>query len=1057
MTKIQLDTAVLILTFSFSLTAQNGSSEPPGVLGPLRFRELGPAVVGGRIDDFAVVESNPDIIYTATASGGIWKSSDGALSWKPIFEHVGAMSIGAIAVAPSNPAVVWAGTGEANNRQSSSWGDGVYKSVDAGATWTRMGLSDSHHVGRLAIDPRNADTVYVAALGHLWGPNQDRGLYKTSDGGKTWTRVLFINQDAGVVDVKLDPQNPDTLYAAAYERRRTPFGFNGGGPDSALYKSTDAGATWKKLTKDLPYAGGGDTGRIGIAIYRRDPSIVYAQVQHANGGLFRSEDHGETWVKMSSANPNPPYFSNVFIDPNNDLRIWIAALQGSGELSGVAYSQDGGKTFAPTWGVKVHPDFHAMWIDPANSNHMIIGVDGGIYITRDRGVNWEHVNDIAIGQAYQVGYDMAKPYHVCAGFQDNGSWWGPSALRNVNGILNSDWTEVLVGDGFHCQPDQADSNLVYIESQDGSLLRLNFATHERANIVPEPKAGAEPYRFEWNAPIAISAHDPKTIYFAAQYLFKSTDRGDTWTTISPDLTTGADRNKMPILGKLPQDHILSRNYGVSWYPCITRISESPVDANVVWTGTQDGNLQVTRDGGKTWRNVADRVPGVPKGTYVNGIEASHIGAGAAYVVFDGHRGDDFKIYAFFTNDYGQNWQPVAGDLPPQTGSARVIREDPKTPDLLFIGTEFGAYLSLDRGKRWEPFGSNFPSVRVDDIQIHSRDHDLIVATHGRSLWILDDITPLEQMTRPALRAEMTLFDLRPATSWHRIETSSGAEAQKPFSAANPPYGAVVNYNLPQAGKEKIVVTVLDAQGAEVRRLDGTGFKGLNRVVWDLHYPSPAPLSAENRWATVGGFFNKVVEGPVVEPGEYTIRVTAGNQQASKKLAVSDDPDVNISAQDRAVRRAAIVQAYDLYRSAVEGAARLRDMKASLTAAMKSWKAENAPPTPEAVRTQAEALSKSVDNLSPLFIGPADPMNPPLTRLPPPITDRIAHVLFILESYTAAPRARDTEQLAELAGIERDALGRLKQLVDVDLARLNKSLAESGVAYVALPVRGSVPQ
>lgn len=1024
----------------------------PDILGQLKFRQLGPAVVGGRIDDFAVVESNPDIIYVATASGGVWKTADSAISWKPIFEHNGAMSIGAIAVAQSNPSIVWVGTGEANNRQSSSWGDGVYKSMDAGATWTHMGLPDTQNIGRIEIDPRNPAVLYVAALGHLWGPNEQRGLYKTTDGGKNWTRVLFINPDTGVVDVKLDPKDPDTLFAAAYERRRTPFGFNGGGPGSALYKSADGGATWKKLTNGLPYADGGDTGRIGVAIYRRDPAIIYAEVQHANGGLYRSEDHGDSWVKMSSADPNPPYFSNIYIDPNNDLRIWIAALQGSGELAGVAYSQDGGKSFVPTWGTKVHPDFHAMWINPANSNHMIIGVDGGIYATRDRGLNWEHLNDIAIGQAYQVGYDMAQPYHVCSGFQDNGSAWGPTATRNVNGILNSDWREVLVGDGFHCQPDQADSNLVYIESQDGSLLRLNWATHERANIVPQPKPGAEPYRFEWDAPIEISSHDSKTIYFGAQFLFKSTDRGDTWTTISPDLTTNADRNSMPILGKLPKDHILSRNYGVTWYPCITRISESPVDANILWVGTQDGNLQVTRDGGKSWNNVADRVPGVPKGTYVNGIEASKLGPGAAYVVFDGHRGNDFNIYAFFTNDYGQTWQPISGNLPPATGTARVIREDPQNTNLLFLGTEFGAYLSFDRGKNWDLLASNFPKVRVDDIKIHPRDHDLIIATHGRSLWVLDNITPLEEITQSA-RSEMTLFDLRPAISWRQFETSSGVEGQHPFAAPNPPYGVMIDYSLPQATKDKVQITILDAQGKLVRELEGTGFQGINRVQWNLHYPSPTPPTAEQRWAIAGGFFFRAAEGPLVEPGVYTVKIAQGPNHASRTVTVSDDPSITISAQDRAARHLVITRAYDLYKSGVEGAKQLGDLKTSLTATMNSWKSEGTT-VPEAVRRNAEAVSHKADELSPLLTGRPEDMSPPLTYVPPPVPERIAHVLFILESYTAAPRQRDAEELDQLAITERDTLTRLKQLVDVDLANLNKALANAGVPYVALPAHST---
>jgi photosystem II stability/assembly factor-like uncharacterized protein len=1029
------------------LSALSAQDERPGVLGQLKFRELGPAVVGGRIDDFAVVESNPDIIYVATASGGVWKSIDGAITWKPVFENAGAMSIGAVAVAPSNPSIVWAGTGEPNNRQSSSWGDGVYKSVDAGETWTRMGLNDSQHIGRIAIDPRNANVVYVAALGHLWGPNQERGLYKTTDGGKTWNRVLFVNQDTGVVDVKVDPQDPEVVFAAAYERRRTPFGFNGGGPDSALYKSNDGGATWKKLTKGLPYAKGGDTGRIGMSIYRRDSSIVYAEVQHADGGLFRSEDHGETWVKQSSANPNPPYFSNVFIDPNNDLRIWIAALQGSGELAGVAYSQDGGKNFAPTWGKKVHADFHAMWIDPANSNHMIIGVDGGMYATRDRGVNWDHLNDIPIGQAYQVGFDMARPYHVCSGYQDNGSWWGPSAVRNVNGILNSDWVEVLVGDGFHCQPDQADSNLVYVESQDGSLLRLNFATHERANIVPQTKQGEPPYRFEWDAPIEISSHDAKTIYFGAQYLFKSTDRGDNWSRISPDLTTNVDRNTIPILGKLAKDHILSRNYGVTWYPCITRISESPVDTNVVWVGTQDGNLQVTRDGGKTWGNVADRT-GAPKGTYVSGIETSRLGAGSAYVTFDGHRGDDFHIYALYTSDFGQTWQPVSGNLPGSAGTARVIREDPRNQNLLFIGTEFGAYVSFDRGKQWELLGSNFPRVRVDDIKIHPREHDLIVATHGRSLWILDDITPLEEMSRAA-RQEMTLFDLRPATSYRQIETSSGQEGQKPFAALNPPYGAVISYTLPKPTKDKVAITILDAQGKVVRELEGTGYEGLNRISWDLRYPPVGPSSAEQKWAIAGGFFFRATDSPTVEPGVYTVKLSQGASQGTKTVTVSDDPDVSISEADRSARHAAITRAYDLYKSSLDDAKRFRAMRDAVSSTTKNWKAEGAPAIPESVRKEAEAFSRNADELAPLFIANPDPMNPPPTHVPPPLPERIAHVLFIIENYSAAPRARDSEQLTTLANEQQSASQRLKQL-DADLSKLNKSLSSAGVPYISVP-------
>ena len=716
-----------LLPRSASLGAQ--SNVQPGsedALDQLQWRELGPAVMGGRIDDFAVVEKNPDVIYVGTASGGVWRTTDGGITWKPIFEHVGPMSIGAIAVSQQDPSIVWVGTGEPNNRNTSSWGNGVYKSTDAGDTWTPVGLADTQHIGQIEIDPRNPNVVYVAALGHLWGPNEERGLYKTSDGGKTWARVLFVNQDTGVVDVKVDPVSPDTIYAATYQRRRTAFGFNGGDPASALYKSIDGGATWQKLTHDLPYANGGDTGRIGIALYRKDPRIVYAEIEHSKGnGLYRSEDRGATWKKMSSVNPNPAYFSRFWIDPNNDLRLYIAASQSTGVMAGITVSEDGGRTFQPGLGDLVHPDFHAMWIDPANSRHIVIGVDGGIYVSRNAGADWEHLNQIRIGQAYQVGYDMSQPYHVCAGYQDNGSMCGPVANRHVNGITNPDWLRVMAGDGFHTQPDLADANLVYVEAQEGQLHRLNLTTHEWATIAPAPKEGEPPYRFYWNAPIIASAHDPKTLYFAAQYLFKSTDRGDSWTTVSPDLTTGVDRNTLPIMGALPKDQTVSRGYGVTSYPCIIRIAESPRDANVLWVGTDDGNLQVTRDGGKTWKNLADRTGGVPKGTYVSGIEASRVSAGAAFVVFDAHRANDFGAYILATNDYGETWKSISGNLPNNKGSVRVVREDPRNTSLLFAGTEFGAYASFDRGEHWTLLKSNLPTVRVDDIQIHPREGDLI--------------------------------------------------------------------------------------------------------------------------------------------------------------------------------------------------------------------------------------------------------------------------------------------------------------------------------------------
>ncbi len=1021
------------------------------LLGNLAWREIGPASVGGRIDDFAVLESNPDTMYVGSASGGAWKTLDGGLTWKPIFEHVGPMSIGAIAVSQSSPSIVWIGTGEANNRQSSSSGAGVYKSTDAGASWTLMGLPNSRHIGRILIDPRDPHIVYVAALGDLFGPSDERGLYKTTDGGTTWSRVLFINNDTGVVDVKQDLTNPDTLYASAYERRRTAFGFNGGGPSSALYKSTDAGATWKKLVNGLPYTDGGDTGRIGIAVYRRDPRIVYAEIQHAKGGLFRSDDAGETWRKMSDVNPNAPYFSNFYIDPNNDLRIWIAALQGSGELAGVTLSEDGGKTFVPNRGSQVHPDFHAMWIDPANSGHMIIGVDGGIYVSRDLGRHWEHLNHIPIGQAYQVGYDMAQPYHVCAGYQDNGSAWGPTRTRSINGIQNVDWMDILAGDGFHCQPDQEDPDLVFTESQEGTLLRLKLSTHEWANVVPQAKPGEPPYRWEWNAPIIVSTHKPHRLYFAAQYLFRSDDRGDSWTRISPDLTTDVDRNKLPILGKTPPTPILSKNYGVTWYPTITRIAESPLDPDVLWTGTEDGNLQVTRDGGKTWTNTVANLPAPIRGQYISGIEASKLGKGSAYVVIDGHRSADFFPHVLFTEDFGHTWRSISSGFPSNLGVVRVLREDPINPSLLFAGTEFGAYLSQDRGVHWSLLSGKLPTVRIDDIKIHPRDHDLILATHGRSLWVLDDLTPLESPEKSASAAGVTLFDSRPAISFRQIEIHAAMDADKPFLGDNPLYGALITYRLASKPKEPPVLRIFDAQHTLIQQFTGTADQGLNRVAWDLRYPTLVRATPEQQWAVATGFFYKSIQGPVVLPGDYTVELSlgsgAGATTLTRPIHVSDDPNVTLSDADRTARQAAILRGFELYKTGHDADRRYAALKSALAAQTAAFKPKE---IPAPIQTALDTFNKQLKDIEPLFMANPDPMNVPLTYIPPPVTDRIARVVFIMENYTAAPRPQDTDQLDALIPIQKDALAKLQHLLDVDLVTLNHALHEANIPFLATP-------
>ncbi len=1016
----------------------------------LQWREVGPAIMGGRIDDLAVVESNPSIVYVGTASGGLWKTTNSGTTWQPLFDNEGVSTIGDVTVAPSDPSIVWVGTGEPNNRQSSSWGNGVYKSTDAGKTWTNMGLQDSQHIGRIVIHPTNPNVVYVAALGHLWGPNKERGLYKTTDGGKTWTLALYVNEDTGVVDVAMDPQSPDTLYAAAYERRRTVYGFNGGGPDGAIYKTTDGGLTWKKLTKGLPYADGGDIGRIGISIYRRHPSIVYAVVQHANGGVYRSEDKGESWTRMSETNPRPSYYSQIVVDPNNDLRIWVLGAP-------MYYSEDGGKTFVTSRVTRIHGDYHALWINPANSDQMIAGTDGGIHWSSDGGRSWEYVNAVALGQFYEVDVDMRRPYWICGGLQDNGSWCGPSASVYTAGITNDDWFRVAGGDGFYVKIDPSDAATVYAESQDGNVLRRDLRTNESRSIRPEPKEGEPRYRFQWNSPIMISAHDPKTIYYGGNFLFRSADRGDTWTKLGGDLTTGVDRSTLPILGKVPGKDTLSRHDGVQNYPCITTISESPLTNAVLWVGTDDGNLQLSRDAGKTWKNVAERVPGVPKGTYVSRVVASRHAEGTAYATLDGHRGNDFNVYVFMTTDYGETWKAISGGLPANNGTVHVLREHPRNPNLLFVGTEYGVYVSWDRGASWTSLKMNLPTVPVDDIAIHPRENDLILGTHGRSIWVLDDITPLEQLDAKVLGAELRLFDVRPATAW-RMYGHKGNTGHKFFIAHNPPSGALISYYLKSkpGEKSKVKIAILDKDGKLVRELDGMKEAGINRVNWDLRYAAAAEPTEEQREAVAQGFgFGP--RGPMVEPGEYTVKVSVDSNEATGTVRVEEDTRITVSPAERAERRQALMQLYDLQKTAESGRKSVTELKNSLATAMESWKKPGAPKIPENIQKAAEALAKQVEELYGQFVAPREALGfagPPLTYTPPPFPQRAGRLMSAIEGYTAAPTAQQAEELEVLSRQLGEATEKLRKVVDEDLAGLNKLMNEAGIPLVTLvPAEG----
>jgi photosystem II stability/assembly factor-like uncharacterized protein len=1007
----------------------------------------------------------------------VFKTTNGGMSWDAVFDDQPNSTIGDITVAPSDPSIVWAGSGEANNRQSSSWGNGVYKSTDGGKTWKHMGLDNSMHIGRIVISPSDPNTLYVAAGGNLWAASKDRGVYKSSDGGKTWSNVLFVNEDTGASDITMDSDSPGTLIAAMYQRRRTVFGFSGSGPGSGLYKTTDGGANWKKLEKGLPWDPDAkkvadadpeslkEIGRIGVSFYRRNSNVVYALIEHANGGIFRSDDQGETWTRQSETNPRGSYYSQVIIDPNNDQRVWVHGAQ-------MYYSEDGGKTFKTNLVTKIHGDYHAMWIDPRDSNHMIAGSDGGIYMTHDRGRNWDYVNNIPLGQFYEIGLDMQKPYHLCGGLQDNNVWCGPSATFDTRGISNADWFTVGGGDGFYAQIDPADPNTVYAESQDGNLLRRNLKTHESRSIRP-PAAEGERLRFQWNSPLVISSFDNKTIYYGGNYLFKSTDRGDTWTRLGGDLTTNQERDKLPIMGRVPDKNTMSRHDGVQAWPAITTISESTLNRDLLYVGTDDGNLQVTRDGGKTWKNVSPK-----KATYVSRVIASRFNEGTAYATLDGHRSNDFGVYVFATSDYGATWKPIRNGIDDDAGTVHVIREHFRNPKLLFLGTERGLYATYDQGGHWSRLKLNLPTVPVDDIAIHPRENDLVLATHGRSIWILDDMGPLEQLTDAIPSQELHVFDTRPATEW-RIANRGGVTGQKAFFAANPPNGASITYFLKNkvAEKEKVKIAVLDKDGKVIREVDGTGAAGMNRVTWDLKMRSvnepPRETEAAAAGATAGGAVNEAATeqaseqgggfggfqgGLRVEPGEYTVKVTAGKNEQSTRVVVEEDPRIELSAEDRAVRRQALNQLAQM----AQNAAAARRSITGLHTALKDYKKTKLPAN---IQKAADDLAKKADETclklgTPLQCGQPSPglgwAGPPVVYTPPTVTQRITQLLGGIENYAAAPTAWQLDQIKVLQSLLKDATTESQTITKTDLEALNKMMRDANISYIAIPVGGRQP-
>lgn len=910
---------------------------PPEQSAALEWRSIGPAATGGRIADIAVsrVSGHPAEVYVATTSGGIFKSSNEGVSFTPVFDHAGGMmSMGAIAVSPSNPSVVWAGGGEADNRQSSSWGDGVYKSTDGGAHWQHVGLTETRHIGRIVIHPSDPNIVYVAAVGHLWGSNADRGVYKTTDGGQTWQRILFRDENTGATDLVMDPKDPNVLYAALYQRQRKGWGFNGGGPGSGIFRTTDGGATWTELTAGLPR---GDKGRIGLAIFSGDTRILYAVVEAAGGGVFRSLDQGETWEHLTALNPRPMYYSRIYPDPKDSHRVYLM-----GSNRGLYISDDGGHSFRDVFS-NVHGEDHTLWIDPENSNHLIVGGDGGVSISFDRGLTWLFRINLPIGQFYNISVNNADPFLVCGGLQDNGSWCTPSATHMAYGISFKDAFNVGGGDGMHALFDGDDHTLL-VSSQNGSTGRVDLRSMERQAIAPvEPSERARPgtggYRWYWTAPLAVSTFDAETIYTGANILFRSNDRGRSWQAISPDLTGRVDRDTLQMMGAPVPANALSRHDGQSNFSALTAIAESSLDRNLLYTGADDGTLQRSRDGGAHWTNLTDKVRGLPPMLNISGITPSKFAAGRVYLTVDGHFNDDYHPYVFVSEDYGETWRAIASGLP--QASAHRLREHPRNGNVLVAGLETGVYVSLDRGDHWTPLGGNLPAVPVYDLAFQEGTGALVAGTHGRGIWVLDHAEPLAQATPEVLSGDGHLFPIPVA----RRNTIFGGQfwfGAGEYFAPNPPSGAVLTYFLskPSANLE---IVVRDAAGETVRTFHGPARAGLNRVCWDLRRDAaagpvfePSCIAAST---TSLGFPRGSTAGPLVPPGKYMVRLMLpGGSAVESEVSVLSDPRSSISDADRKSHDTALLRSWSLQRQLAAARDTGREASARVAAMRESAKA-----------------------------------------------------------------------------------------------------------------------
>jgi photosystem II stability/assembly factor-like uncharacterized protein len=1030
----------LCLTAS-SFAQSNAAAEP---LRNLRFRNLGPTVAGGRVTAVAGIPGDPHIYYAGTAAGGIFKSEDAGISWRPIFEHEAVATIGALALAPSNPNIIWVGTGEANLRNDVSTGRGVYYSPDGGNTWRHTGLDEAGQISSVIVDPKNPDTVLVGAVGHAWGPNAERGVFRTADGGKSWQKVLYVNDSTGVSDMIMDPRNPLVIYAGMWQIMRHPWEMISGGESSGIYKSIDGGLTWRKLTDGVPAP---PVGRVGLAIAPTNPRHLYAFIESKNGILWESRDAGERWTKVSDnwlLNARPWYFGKLAVSPGNEDKLYFMSFD-------LLSSNDGGHT-ARIIGRGVHADHHAIWIDPQDSSRIIEGNDGGVYFSMNGGESWRMSDSLPIEQFYSVALDDRFPYTICGGLQDNSAWCGPAFSLGRGNIENSEWWTVIEGDGQYAVPGPK-TNLVYADSQNGVIDVVDRETGARRRIRPylltveEIKQSDLKYRFNWTSPITTSPTDGKEVFVGGNVLFRSGDAGATWQAISPDLTRN-DKSKQVLSGG-PIENDLS---GAESYDTILSLSISRTNPQVIWVGTDDGVVQTTRDGGQHWQNVTPK--GVTEWGRVEQIDASPFSPESAFVSVDFHETDNNRPYVFKTHDGGTSWQDISAGLP-SSDPVHVVREDPSRKGLLIAGTDSGLFYSLNEGGSWSPLTAGFPTVPVYDLKFQPATHDLVVATHGRGMFILDDITALEQMTPATMNTDLQLFDEQPAfraSMFNRYGRSSSTHAAE-FSAQNRPLGAFIQYwvkqnseSAPGAQRSSAQITITGPQGEIVRKLNGPARAGINRVAWDLAYdPAPRPRFLGD---TVDSEIAQSAGGPPVIPGTYKVTVKFGDQTQTKTIEVRPDPRFPADLKAIQAQTTLALEVRDATAHLVQSLNRAAGIHEQI-ATMQKTLASDADPRHAALLQQAKAIDQKVSAWSDPLFNPAIQNDSKyylhyLARL----YDRLTRLMNIITvDYAQAPGPAASEEAAELQKQVDESVRSFNSLVNTDLAAFNRQAAETGAATI----------